>query len=466
MWRRRFARGYRWVGKTFGWSTIIYLVLWMGVFVVGGVQSSAPVSAPIPVRLLAPICLAVGAVVLATVVLQRLPPIILNRAQSLLQGLAPWPAARVLRPRMISLYVSRAIVGAVVGTAAWLLVRILFAENAPVLVGFGAALWFLRATLAVLLDQRRGASRLVVALVPSVAAAAAALTWLGPAQGLAAVGVATLGAASVAVVVAGATLAGAGASYRPGYLYDTMVASEMRAALLFTLLTQGAAGPKRTMQALAGNRSKRRAAAAGRGRRRGSARLRLPPPNATWGPLGAVAWRSALHLLRSSPIMQLAILAALAYVYATLSAGITGGLGLAVLGLAAGFMASWLLGPGFEGIAAPLDSVSRGVGRAGPGIALAAVLFGLIALVQVIAGADPAGPTDAAALAIGLVALATVTLEKASSWLHVSHNSWTTWALSGLISGTLLWVLSAIGGPATTAFGAMGIALFAAFILP
>lgn len=465
MWRRRFGRGYRWVGKTFGWSTIVYLVLWMGVFVVGGVQSSSPVSSPIPLRLLAPVCLAVAAVVLGTVVLQRLPPIILNRAQSLLQGLAPWPAARVLRPRMVSLYVSRGIVGAVVGTAAWLLVRILFAVNAPMLVALGAALWFLRATLAVLLDQRGGLARVVVVVVPSLAAAAAAFTYLGPPQGLGAVTAASVALAAVGLAVAGVTLARAGDAYRPGYLYDTMVASEMRAALLFTLLTQSAAGPRRAMQALAGGRSKRKAPS-GRGRRRGSARLRLPAPDPRWGPLGAVAWRSALQLLRASPIMQLALLAALAYVYATLSAGVTGGLALAVLGLAAGFLASWLLGPGFEGIAAPLDSVSRGVGRSAPGVVLAAALFGVIALVQVIAGADPSGPTDAASLATGLVALATVTLEKASSWLHVSHRNASTWALSGLISGTLLWVLSAIGGPGTTAFGAMGIALFAAFLLP
>jgi hypothetical protein len=65
-----------------------------------------------------------------------------------------------------------------------------------------------------------------------------------------------------------------------------------------------------------------------------------------------------------------------------------------------------------------------------------------------------------------LVALATVILEKASSWLHVSHREWTAWGLSGLLSGTLMWVLSALGGPGMITLGALGLAFGSLLVLP
>jgi len=457
MFRRRLGRGYHWVGRTFGWSTVLYLVFWIALFVVGGVQSAAPLASPVPVRVL-PIALdALALVALASVALQRTPPVVVGRAHAQLLGLAPWPARRVLRPRLLGYFVSRVLVGGVVGTAAWLLVSILFARSLPALVAAGAALWALRSVLAVLVYERRPAA-LPLLLVSSLLAAAGVAS--GPAgfrQGAAAPALAAAGAAVFAVAAIASALASQGDAYPAGYLYDATVVSEFRSAVFFAVMTQNA-GALRRRGPLA--RTRRR-----RGRRSGRARLRLPSPPAEYGALGGVAWRSALNLLRAPLLMKLALLAALGYVYATLSAGVVGGLPLAVLGLAAGFLASWLLGPSAEPMPLPLDPFARGGGRVMPGMVVTAVLFVVLSAAGVNRGGSVSG-SEAALLGFALLTLAMVTLEKASSWLHVSHREWTTWGLSGLLSGTLMWILSALGGTGAITIGALGLATFALVMLP
>ncbi|MEJ2292835.1 MAG: hypothetical protein P8Y05_14135, partial [Deinococcales bacterium] len=113
----------------------------------------------------------------------------------------------------------------------------------------------------------------------------------------------------------------------------------------------------------------------------------------------------------------------------------------------------------------PLDPFSRGAGRALPGLVAAGAVFVLLVVVRSATGGS-AGSGEAGLLAFALVALATVTLEKASSWLHVSHREWTAWGLSGLLSGTLLWILSALGGPGAITIGALALAFFSLLALP
>lgn len=457
MLRRRLARYYRWVGRTFGWSTIFYLIFWIALFVMGGVQSAAPLGTPVPVTAL-PVALdALALAALASVALQRTPPVVMGRAHAQLLGLAPWPAARVLRPRLVGYFVSRVLVGGVVGTAAWLLVSILFALSAPALVAAGAALWLLRSALATLVYERNGAAWPLLGFVSLLAVVGVASAPLGYQQGALAPALAAASAGTFALVGVIVALTGQGDAYPAGYLYDATVVSEFRSAVLFAVMTQNA-GALRRRGPLAGSRRRR-------GRRAGRARLRLPPPPAQYGALGGMAWRSALNLLRAPLLMKLALLGALGYVYATLSAGVVGGLPLAVLGIAAGFLASWLLGPAVEPMPLPVDAFARGGGRVLPGVLAAGVLFAALAVVGVNRGGSVSG-SEAALLAFALLALATVTLEKASSWLHVSHREWTTWGLSGLLSGTLLWILSALGGPGAIALGALGLAFFALLMLP
>ncbi len=457
MLRRRVGRAYHWVGRTFGWSTIIYLVLWIALFVVGGVQSAAPLATPIPLHALPVVLDVLVLLALASVALQRTPPVVVGRAYAQLVGLAPWPARRVLRPRLLGYFSSRVLVGAVVGTAMWLLVSILFAASLPALAAAGAAAWLLRSALALLVYERRRAAWPLVAFATVLAALGAAAAPLGWQQGTAAPALAAVVAGALGALAAVLALSGEGEAYPAGYLYDAAVVSEFRSAMLYAVMTQSV-GALRRRGAMA--RSSRR-----RGRRSGRARLRLPAPPAEYGALGGMAWRSSLSLLRSPLLMKLALLGALGYVYATLSAGVVGGLPLALLGLAAGFLASWLLGPSVEALPLPVDPFSRGVGRVMPGVVAAGVLFGVLAAAGLSRGGSVAG-SEAALLAFALITLATVTLEKSSSWLHVSHREWTTWGLSGLLSGTLLWILSALGGPGAIATGALGLSLFALLILP
>jgi len=457
MFRRRVGRTYRWVGRTFGWSTILYLLFWIALFVVGGVQSAAPLATPLPAAALPTALDALALLALASVALQRTPPVVMGRAHAQLLGLAPWPAARVLRPRLVGYFISRVLVGGVVGTAVWLLVSILFALSAPALVALGATLWLLRSALATLVYERNRAAWPLLAAVSLLAAAGVASGPLGYDQGAAATFGAAVAAGAFAVLSVTITLSGQRDAYPAGYLYDATMVSEFRSAVFFAVMTQNA-GALRRRGPLA--RSRRR-----RGRRAGRARLRLPAPPAQYGALGGVAWRSALSLLRAPLLMKLALLGALGYIYATLSAGVVGGLPLAVLGIAAGFLASWLLGPTIEPMPLPVDPFARGGGRVLPGVVAAGVLFAALAIAGVNRGGSVSG-SEAALLAFALLALATVTLEKASSWLHVSHREWTTWGLSGLLSGTILWILSALGGPGAIALGALGLAFFALLMLP
>ncbi len=458
MLRRRVGRGYRWVGQTFGWSTIIYLLFWIALFVVGGVQSAAPIEHPLPATIL-PVALdTLALLALVSVSLQRSPPVVLGRSHAMLLGLSPWSARRVLRPRLLGFFVSRVVVGAVVGTATWLLVTILFAVSVPALVALGAGLWLLRAALAMLVYERRPIALPLALLASLLAALGAASGALGFGQGAAAPVLAAGVASALGVLAAAAAFAYQGAGYPAGYLFDAMVVAEFRTSVLMAVMTQSAGALRRRGVT---TRTRRR----GKGRRSGSARLRLKAPSTEYGPLGAVAWRSALSLLRAPLLMKVALLAALGYVYAMLSAGVVGGLPLAVLGLAAGFLASWLLGPSVEPAPVPLDPFSRGGGRVLPGLIVAAALFALFAVVRSATG-GPAGSGEAGLLGFALVALATVILEKASSWLHVSHREWTAWGLSGLLSGTLMWVLSALGGPGVITLGALGLAFGSLLVLP
>ncbi|MEJ2667456.1 MAG: hypothetical protein P8Z81_10220, partial [Deinococcales bacterium] len=245
MLRRRVGRGYRWVGRTFGWSTIIYLIFWIALFVVGGVQSAAPLAHPVAASVL-PIAIdAVAVLALVSVLLQRTPPVVVGRPHAHLLGLAPWPARRVLRPRLLGYFMSRVLVGAVVGTAAWLLVSILFARSAPALVALGAALWLLRSALALLVYERRALAWPLVALASLLAAAGAASGPLGVEQGAGAPALAAVVAGALALLAAGLALAYQTDAYPSGYLYDASVVSEFRSAVLYAVMTQSAGSLRR-----------------------------------------------------------------------------------------------------------------------------------------------------------------------------------------------------------------------------
>ncbi len=458
MQRRRAGRAYHWVGRTFGWSTLIYLVFWIAVFVAGGVQSAAPIERPLPASALTVALDLLALLAIASVSLQRSPPVVMGRGHALLLGLAPWPAQRVLRPRLLGFFATRVVVGAVVGTAAWLLVIVLFGISSPELVALGAGLWLLRAALALLRYERRAAALPMTLFASLLAAFGAASGALGLVQGAAAPTLAALAASALGLLAALLAWGLQGSAYPAGYLHDAMVVSEFRASVLLAVMTQSAGVLRRRGTT---TRSRRRRG----GRRVGSARLRLRPPSHDRGALGGMAWRSSLTLLRAPSLMKVALLATLAYVYAALSAGVVGGLPLAVLGLAAGFLASWLVGPSVEPMPIPLDHVSRGVGRVLPGLVTAGAVFLGLTVLRTVSGAA-SGASEVGTLALALVTLAAVTLEKASSWLKVSHREWTAWGLSGLLSGTLLWILSAVGGPGTVTLGAFALAFFALLILP
>ena len=455
-----------WIRRTFGYSTLIYLVFWLALFVVGGVQSAAPLAHPLPRSALQPALDALALLALASVLLQRSPPVVMGRPLALQLGLAPQPARAALRPRMAAFLASRALVGGVVGTMAWLLVAILFDVSTPWLVLLGAALWVLRASLAWMHYVRAPARTplLLAALLLAAVGLAAGVgggSWqgYGIAQGALGTGVPPLVAPALALLAAAFAWVRLGPDYLAGYLHDCAVVSEFRSALLFAAMTQSPAALRRGRGPLA--RSKGR-----RGRRSGRARVRLAPPPAAWGALGAVAWRSSLRLLRSSLLAKAALLAALAYVYATLAAGVHAGLPLALLGLAAGFLASWLVGPDLQSMPTPVDPLARGVGRTLPGLGVAAAAFAIFAVVRAALQGDASGVGVASVLAFGLVALTTVALEKVSSWLHLGATEWGTWALAGLLSGSILWILSGFTEPAATGVWAMAIAGGMLLILP
>lgn len=119
----------RWVGRAVGWWTILYLLFWLVIFAIAGVESLAPLAQPLPTPALVLAGVAVLVLVLALIG-GRAPPLTLDRRDLYRMALGSQMPWHVLRWRYRVTQVGRVVVALIAGVV-WSLL-------APALFGFSA----------------------------------------------------------------------------------------------------------------------------------------------------------------------------------------------------------------------------------------------------------------------------------------------------------------------------------------
>lgn len=461
----RAMRAYRdWVGRAVGWWTIVYLIAWLVVFVIAGLETLKPLAAP----LAGPRPYLVGVFVasfVSVILARRAPPLILDRRDLFRLGLAPVPPWSALRWRFMLKAAGLCAVGVFVGLVWTALAPALFWQATPfaapviglVLVARFCAAWLVYAYRAV------GLRAWHVALLGSVLSAvpygfADALLGASPVVLIAPIVVVALGVASVRSSLA--------EEWPPRFASQSLVLTQLQAMRLMQLMA-GMAGFIRQAAADGGERRRLLAALYDTpGATRPSRSLPLPAVEApVWR---AFAWRALTHFWRAPWWRQVTTLC-LALLAGGLAAMVGAGGGASTLGAAqpsAGALGSLfggplavfaaailvaragtaLLGPEFAVGVMPVDPYSRTLGRVAP--AAAAIVFALLAA-SILLG-DAAG-----GLFSGMALVLTVLLvvEKYGSWSGAGAARWEAQLVAALLAALPAFVLAAFGVPGWT-FGA------------
>lgn len=472
--RRTVARSFRayreWVGRAVGWWTLVYLLAWLVVFVVAGLEALTPLADPLdpPRGVLA------GGLALLFVSLAwagRVPPVILDRRDLYRLGAAPVEPWLALRWRFTVKLVGAAALGAALGVVWTALAPALFGRPAP---------W--------------AAPALALALVARFAGA-----WLRYGAGQAPAWGWAVAAGGVAVAVAPFGLADALSSASPVVLVLPAALAALalvlarrslreewppRFAAQSLVLTQLQA--MRTLQLMAGLAGFARQAAADGGERRrllaalhdrpGATRPRrsLPLVSASAPRWQATAWRTASDLWRRSPPrLALAVLLAGAGAVAAVlanhgaapvqagaatpaagtAAGLLGGaVGVLLAALVVARAGSSLLGPEFALGALPVEPTDRSLGRVAPGATLmlafalgAAAWFG-------VGGAGLVGATS-------LILIVLFALEKYATWSGSGSGRWEAQVVAAILAALPSLVLAAFGVPGWTVGTQVGLLL-------
>ena len=461
----RAMRAYRdWVGRAVGWWTIVYLIVWLVVFVIAGLETLTPLAAPLAGP--RPSLVGVLALLFASVILaRRAPPLILDRRDLFRLGLAPVPPWAALRWRFMLKAVGACAVGVVIGLGWTALAPALFWQTTPfaapviglVLVARLCAAWLVYAYRAV------GLRAWHVALLGIVLSAvpygfADALLGASPVVLVAPIAIVALGLASVRSSLA--------EEWPPRFASQSLVLTQLQAMRLMQLMA-GMAGFIRQAAADGGERRRLLAALYDTpGATRPNRSLPLPAAEApVWR---AFAWRALTHFWRA-PWWRQAMTLCLALLAGGLAAMIGAGGGAGTLGAAqpsggalgslfggplAVFAAALLvaragtalLGPEFSIGVAPVDPYSRTLGRVAP--AAGVIVFALLAA-SILLG-DAAG-----GLFSGVVLVLTVLLvvEKYGSWSGTGAARWEAQLVAALLAALPAFVLAAFGVPGWT-FGA------------
>lgn len=439
---RRSLHAYRvWVGRAVGWWSVLYLVFWIVVFLIAGLETIVPRSVPLPITFTYALSAVAAAAFLARLATGHAPPVVLDRRDLYRLGLAPASPRRALRFRFTVRRVLVAAAGAVVGATWSILAPAAFHLTtpwaAPALALVGLAwldLTWLRYAGFRRKDGAGGAARqAALALAAAFALMAAAgvaahagawpapLRWLDP---LAALRVASPASLVVPALVA---LAGFAATRRsleavwpPRFAAQSLVLTQLQAMRTFQMVA-GLAGMGSAAETDVTARERLLAALHDRP---GATKPRrsLPPPPATAPVWRAIAWRSWQALYRRPRFAQarvalLAVSAATAaWGAARVMAGVTrdgssaaassataaamdgavlpAGMGGSFLGAIGVLLASYLvaragaalMGPSLPRSTLPVEPAERTRGRLTPAVAV--LLVALAPAYVVLAGAD------------------------------------------------------------------------------
>lgn len=459
---RRSLRAYAdWVGRAVGWWTLVYLLAWLVVFVIAGLETLTPLEQPsgVPHWVL----MVTGAAPFATLALAgRVPPVILDRRDLYRLGLAPVRPWLALRWRFSFRAWLAAGLGAFIGGVWSVLAPALFGIHAPWAAPVLAAVAVARFSGAWLRYARNvpgaGASGwivigagLLVAVVPYGLADA-----LSSSSPLVLVMPLLLAALSVALV-----RRSLGEEWPPRFAPQSLVLTQLQAMRTLQLMA-GLAGFVKQAAAEGGERRRLLAALHDTpGATRPNRSLPLPAANVpAWR---GVAWRTASELWRR-PVWRLgwlllrvaAAAAAVIVVYqgsASAASGLgAGGTAAGVLGGAIGVLlaaflvanaGSTLLGPELNVGTLPLEPGDRSLGRVAPG----AIVILTLALAFPLYSAPALGGLIGAA---SLVLLVLFVLEKYGSWSGSGSGRWEAQLIAAVFAALPSLVLAAFGVPGWT----------------
>ncbi len=505
----RSAHGYAvWVGRAVGWWTIVYLIFWVVVFAIAGVETLVRLDEPLPATIPLTLGLVAAAAFGWLVVAGRAPPVVVDRRDLYHLALAPTTPYDVLRLRLDVRRVLRLALGAAIGAVWSIVAPPLFHLQAPWAAPALALLAMAHADVSWLryagfrrrdADGRaaRRAAGILVAVAVLSGAISAALLWTdaGGSPWLAALGLTSALTSSapwsLLVPVVLATMAhrsvrrSLAQAWPPRFAAQSLVLTQLQAMRTLQVLA-GVAGMGASLRELdTGERARLLAALHDRpGATRPLRSLR--PPALDAAPWRAIAWRAASTLVRRPRGAQVrlalmsvgavaAILAAASALlgpapiaaagpglptevpHDTLGAAFVGAIGVLSAAWLLARVAAGLLGPPLSAPGLPIDATERTRGRLTPaGLVLAVAAVPAFAALSALAvrvgsgsvlGPDPIGLVAAAVV---LAATVLVALEKYVTWSGAVARGWEATLVAALVAALPALVLGMLGVPGWT----------------
>lgn len=447
--RRSFRSYAEWIGKSVGWWTIAYLIFWLVIFAISGIELLGVLEEPIALPLGTIMSTILTFVFGSLIYRARAAPVFVNRRDVYRLVLGPAAPYQVLRWPFVKVWLMRGVIGLLIGTV-WAVV-------APYWLHHSA--WFAGPALALILISLVNLAWIRYWHLNNPEADARYLFLLLGATALALLGVFVPEAGLLGAFVSGSPLtliapllvAGASAyfvhrtllsSYPPRFAAQSFVLSELGAMRQMNILAAmaGVAGsddPAYRARLLATLHDKP-------GVTKPSRSLPLPRPgSAQWQ---AINWRTLTMLYRRPLLAQLRLLFQFAaVVVGSIFAAQAGSFGLLMLSLVMANLAGFLLGTGGYARQLPIRGAQRTLGRA----LAAAVVAWLAATIGYLLGPLFLGAVPPGQLAlITVVLLSTVVwLEKYSTWTGAPARRMEAWVVAALLASAPALLLTAFGAP-------------------
>jgi hypothetical protein len=438
--KRGFWTYWNWIERSIGWGSVLWLIGWAVFVAISGAQMLPPLKKPISSSSF-PLAFSAGGfvILLWSVIRASAPPVYLNRQDLYRIGLAPIDGARALAWPLWSARGLWFAFGLVLGGIWSLAANTWFATFAP----FAApALGFILAAQVDLewlsyTSRDTGKTRVwLIGLIVGILALAVIgiFSSVGLASGLwTGSPFVLLAPAGVAFAAWFGTQSTLGETYPPKFAIHSAALAQLR-ALNAQLLFGWRPDPDQVRRFKA---QLRQSTSSTRPTRF------LPAPDAKYGAVGMLAWRTALAILRRPVADQIVLVLQLVLVAATGSSLVrgTGGLAIQILPLMA--LLGSLIGPEFTRKLVPVGGQARTLGRTIVGLALIAAT-GLIAslILPFIFGPNS---LELIVLTVTRAALALVLLEKFSAWFRVPTSSTEARAGGALIAGLPILIADALG---------------------
>lgn len=448
---RRAARGYaEWVGRAVGWWTIVYLLFWLVVFTISGIELLGRTDEPLPIPLAPAFATTLTMVFGSLVYRARSAPVFVNRRdvyRLVLSGAQPFT---VLRWPFIKQWALLGFIGMFIGSA--------YAVVAPFWLHHQA--WFAGPALALVLISHLNLSWIRYWQWDNPEADLRYLLLLPVASGFALLGIFVPGlgltgafaSASPWSLLFPLLLAGASAyvvhrtlerTYPPRFAAQSFVLSELQAMRTSNLLAgiSGVPGnddPAYRARLLASLHDKP-------GVTRPTRSLR--PPAAGASQWQAIGWRTLSMLWRRPLLSQGRLLLEFLLVTAVVVfAPLAGSFGLLAAAVVMSGLAAFSMGVGGYARDLPISAWHRTIGRALP----AAVLAVLAAFAGDFIGLGlQSVPSSASNLMLTTaVLLSTVLwLEKYSSWTSAPARRFEPRMVAALLASAPALLLTAFGAP-------------------